>query len=119
VSIRYVADEDLNDGIIRGLRAREPAIDILDVKTSALRGMKDPALLEMAYQHGRILITNDRRTMTRHFQVRLVAGNSTPGVFIVPQRPSAIGEIIEWLILVWTASHPDEWRDRIVFPRFR
>jgi hypothetical protein len=119
VSIRYLADEDLNGGIVLGLRAREPAIDIFDVKSSALRGMKDPDLLELAAQQDRILITNDRHTMTRHFRDRIVAGKSAPGVFIVPQQPSAIGDIIEWLLLVWTASHPNEWRDRIVFPRFR
>jgi hypothetical protein len=40
---------------------------------------------------------------------------STPGVFILPQQRSAIGEIVEWLLLVWTASHAEEWRDRIVY----
>jgi hypothetical protein len=34
------------------LRSREPAVDILDVKTAGLRGMKDPALLELAAQQG-------------------------------------------------------------------
>ena len=76
--------------------------------------MKDPALLELAAQQGRILITHDRRTMTRHVRERLAAGKSNPGLFIVPQR-SAIGEIVEWLLLVWTASQAEEWRDKIVY----
>jgi len=42
---------------------------------------------------------------------------SVPGVFIVPDRPSAIGAIIEWLLLVWTASEAEEWRDQIVYVR--
>jgi hypothetical protein len=33
----------------------------------------------------------------------------------VPQRASAIGETIEWLLLVWTASQAEEWHDRIVY----
>jgi hypothetical protein len=65
-----------------------------------------------------ILITHDRRTMTRYFQERLAAGRLSTGVFIVPQR-GAIGEIIESLLLVWTASQAEEWRDQIVYLPFR
>jgi len=115
VSIRFLADEDIDAGIVQGLRSREPAIDILDVKTAGLRGTKDPALLELADRLGRILIRYDRRTMTRHFRDRLHAGKSSPGVFVFPQQQSAIGEILEWLLLVWTASQAEEWRDRIVY----
>jgi Domain of unknown function (DUF5615) len=58
-----------------GLRAREPAIDILDVKTAGLRGMADPTLLEIAAQQDRVLITYDRNTMPRHL---LQASSSSP-----------------------------------------
>ncbi len=117
MTIRFLADEDLRSSIVEGVRSREPAIDILDVKTAGLRGTKDPALLEIADREGRIVLTYDRHTMPRHVRDRLDAGKSTPGVFILPQQRSATGEIIEWLILVWTASQPDEWRDRIVYLR--
>jgi len=33
VTVRFLADENLDTGIIMGLRAREPAIDILGMKT--------------------------------------------------------------------------------------
>ena len=52
--------------------------------------------------------------MTRYYQERIAAGKWSPGIFIVPQR-TAIGDIIEPLVLVWTASKPDEWRDQIVY----
>jgi hypothetical protein len=97
------------------LRSREPAIDILDVKTAGFRGMKDPELLVLAAQQGRILITHDRQTMTRYFQDRLHSGKSTSGLFVLAQQPSAIGEIIEWLLLIWTASQAEEWQDHIVY----
>jgi predicted nuclease of predicted toxin-antitoxin system len=56
VTVRFLADENLDTDIIQGLRAREPAIDILDVKTAGLRGTDDPALLELAAQQDRVLI---------------------------------------------------------------
>jgi hypothetical protein len=97
LTVRFLADEDLRAGIVQALRSREPAIDILDVKTAGFRGMKDPALLELAAQQGRNLMTHDRQTMTRYFRARLDAGLSTPELFVVSQKPSAIGEIVEWL----------------------
>jgi hypothetical protein len=115
VTVRFLADEDLDVAITRGLHSREPAIDILDVKAAGLRGMKDPILLELAARQGRIIISHHRETMTQHFYERLDAGKPAPGLFIVPQHVNAIGGIIDWLLLVWTASQAEEWRDRIVY----
>ena len=115
MTVRFLADEDLRDSIIQGLRSREPALDILDVKSAGLRGTKDPVLLEIAAEQSRILITQDRNTMTAHFWERLAAGKSSPGLFVVPDQPGAIGDAIEWLLLVWTASRSEEWRDQIVY----
>jgi hypothetical protein len=115
VTVRFLADEDIRDSIIQGLRSREPALDILDVKSAGLRRTKDPALLEIAAGQDRILISHDRNTMTRHFCERLASGKSSPGLFIIPNLPSAIGDTIEWLLLVWAASQSEEWRDQIVY----
>jgi len=76
-------------------------------------------MLELAANQDRILITHDRRTMTRHFRDRLNAGKATPGVFIIPQQRSAIGETIDALLLIWAASRVEEWRNRIVYLPFR
>lgn len=118
MSVRFLADEDLNSDIINGRRSREPAIDILDAKTAGLRGIEDPVLLDLAEQQGRIVISHDRRTMTRYFRERLAAGKSNPGQFIVPQR-RPVAEIIESLLLVWVASQASDWRDTIVYIPFR
>jgi hypothetical protein len=119
VTVRFLADEDIDAGIIQGLRSREPAIDILDVKIAGLRGAKDPVLLELAAEQSRILITHDRNTMTRHFYERLAAGKSGPGLFIAPQQPHAVGEIVEALLLLWSASQTEEWWNQIVYLPFR
>ena len=56
MSIRFLADEDINRKVVQSLRSREPAIDILDVKTGGLRGTDDRDLLELAAQQDRIPI---------------------------------------------------------------
>ena len=119
MTVRFLADEDVRPAVIQGLRSREPAIDILDVKTAGLRGAKDPDLLEIAAAQDRVLISYDRNTMTAHFCERLAAGKPSAGVFIVPDGENAIGAIIEWLVLVWSASQAEEWRDRIEFVRVK
>ncbi len=120
MTVRFLADEDLDSAIIRGLRAREPAIDILDVKAAAgLRGTQDPVLLELAFQDDRVVISHDRDTMTRYFCERIEAGGEAPGLFIVPQEPSRIGATIEAILLVWAASEAAEWSNRIIYLPFR
>jgi hypothetical protein len=56
--------------------------------------------------------------MARYFQERVAAGRLSAGVFVVPQR-TVIGEIIESLLLVWTASQAEEWRNKSVYLPFR
>jgi hypothetical protein len=113
-----MADEDLDYDIIEGLRSREPAVDILDSKRFGYRGAEDPVLLELAAQPERILVSHERHTMTRYFRERLAAGRSSPGLFIVPQR-RAIGDVIESLLLVWSASQTAGWRDTVAYLPFR
>jgi predicted nuclease of predicted toxin-antitoxin system len=118
VTVRFLADDDLDADIVAGLRSREPAIEIVDVKTAGLRGTTDPVLLEIAAEQERIVVTHDRRTMVSHVRERIAAGKPNPGVFIVPQRVN-IGDIVETLILVWTASRAEEWRDQVLYLPFR
>ncbi len=119
MTVRFLADEDVNGAIVQGLQTREPAIDILDVKTAGLRGTPDPTLLELAALEHRAVITSDRHTMTHYFRQRIDAGEPTSGLFVLPQKTAAVGEIVEFLLLVWSASESEEWRNRIVYLPFR
>ena len=53
MTVRFLADEDLDSDIINGLRSREPTIDILDVKNAGLRRTPDTVLLDLAAQQDR------------------------------------------------------------------
>ena len=114
MTIRFLADEDLDEAIVEGLRQAEPAIDIFNAKSSNLRGAKDPALLEYAASENRILVTYDRNTMTRYYIRRMAAGEPCSGLFVVPQC-AAVGEVIESLVVIWAASQAEEWHDRIAY----
>ena len=51
--------------------------------------------------------------MPKHFAEFLAAGGSSPGVFLVKQQTPLVS-VIEDLVLVWTASTPEDWANRIV-----
>jgi len=57
------ADESLHGHIVRGLRRREPGIDLVSVEEAGLRGSTDPEVLEWAAKEKRVLIAQDKNTM--------------------------------------------------------
>ncbi|HUE20381.1 MAG TPA: DUF5615 family PIN-like protein [Bryobacteraceae bacterium] len=64
--MRWLADENLNNDIVRGLLRRKPALDILRVQDAGLSGMDDSSLFAWAATQDRVLITHDVSTMTAH-----------------------------------------------------
>jgi hypothetical protein len=111
--VRFLADASLHHAIVSGCARREPSIDFLSSHAAKLHGLTDPAVLAHAASQGRILVSHDFRTMPKHVATFLAAGHSTPGVFLVKQR-TPLANVIEELVLIWTASEPEEWVDRIV-----
>lgn len=111
MSIRFQADSDLKFSIVRAVRLQEPAIDFASAADSNLRGIKDPALLELAASANRVLVSHDRRTMLHHFRNRLAAGHHSPGLVIVPKH-APIGLVVESIVYLWSISEPAELRDQ-------
>jgi len=44
---RFLADADFNQKIVRGLRRREPLVDILDAHQSGVIGVGDPDISQL------------------------------------------------------------------------
>ena len=111
--VRFLADASLHHAIVTGCLRREPAMDFASARAAKLEGMSDLQVLALAAAQVRILVTHDFRTMPRHFAEFLAAGRSSPGVFLVKQR-TPLASVIEELVLVWTASQPEDWTNRMV-----
>jgi predicted nuclease of predicted toxin-antitoxin system len=69
--IRLLLDENFNGKIARGLRARQPDVDMIRVQDTELFGAEDPDVLEWTAKEGRILLTHDLETMTKYANERL------------------------------------------------
>ncbi len=112
--IRFIADEDFNGRIMRGLLRRKANLDIVRAQDVGLPGASDEKLLEWAADNERVLVTHDKRTMPRHLRDRLAAGLHTPGLVIVDDW-APIGRCIEDLLLMAECSEENEWQARIVY----
>lgn len=110
--MRWVADENFNNDIIRGLLRRKPDVDIVRVQDIGLSGADDPTVLEWAADEGRVLLTHDVSTITRYAYERVEAGKPMPGVFEV-SRDIPMGAVIEDLILLTECSLEDEWEGQM------
>jgi predicted nuclease of predicted toxin-antitoxin system len=110
--LRFQADNDLNHAIVKGVRRREPAIDFQTARQARLHEVRDLDVLERAASENRILVTHDRKTMPGHFAEFLSGGNRSPGVVVISQKAN-LGMVIESLVLLWAASDPSEWENRI------
>jgi len=112
MSVRFLADADLNQAIVTGVREREAVVDFMTTTKAKLEGQEDPDVLEFAANQGRVLVSHDTSTMPVHFSARLRSGLTSPGIFLVRQR-FAVGQIVEALLLVWSASSPADWAGQI------
>jgi hypothetical protein len=112
--MRLAADENFKAKIVRGLRRRNPWLDIIRVQEVGLEGADDPTVLDWAAREGRILVTHDIATISRPAYERVLAGLPMPGVFKVhPILPTA--QIIEELLLLVEASEEGEWEGQVVY----
>ena len=113
MKVRFQADADLDGRVLRGLRRAAPEIDIRAAAGAGLSGHRDPEVLRIAAADGRILISQDRRTMPDHFR-RFVADAASPGVILI-RGGISVATAIEELVLIWTASEAEEWVNRLVW----
>ncbi len=116
--VRFLADENFNNQIVRGVLRQSPATDIVRVQAVGLSGTDDPTVLAWAAQEGRIVLTHDVATMITFAYARIQAGHSMPGLFEVSRRVP-VGLAIEDIILIAECSLKGEWEGQVRFLPFR
>jgi Domain of unknown function (DUF5615) len=112
--VRFLADENFNNQIVRGVLRQNPDIDIVRIQDMGLLGADDPTVLEWAAQEGQIVLTHDVATMTNFAYQRIHAELSMPGLFEVSRRVP-VGLAIEEIILIAECSIEGEWEGQVRF----
>lgn len=111
--IRFLADEDLDNDILRGLVRRVPGADVTRAQ-DLFSGTPDQAVLAWCAKEGRVLISHDVQTMRKHAYARIDAGLPMPGVILIP-RSVPIRVAIDELALIAEASLEGDWAGIVSF----
>lgn len=112
--LRFAADENFNQDIVRGLLRRQPDLDLVRIQDAGLSGATDPAVLAWAATESRLLLTHDVSTLTRYAYDRVKASQRLPGVVEV-SRSVPLGRAIEDILLLAELSLDDEWEGQILY----
>ena len=111
--VKFQADADLDGRVLRGMKRTVPDINFQTATEAGLEGLPDPEVLHIAAEQDRILVSQDRRTMPGHFY-QFISTMKSPGVILLREGIS-IAAAIEELVLIWAASDPKEWENRLVW----
>ncbi len=110
--IRFLADENFNGRIIRGLRRHMEGIDILTVHAAGLARASDAAILSWGAENERTVITHDMNTLVGIALERVKLNQPMAGVVVVGPRVE-IGTAIDDLALIAGCATPQDTRSQI------
>jgi predicted nuclease of predicted toxin-antitoxin system len=114
LTVRFLADENIDSALVLGLKRRVEAADIVRVQDVGLRTRDDPAILEWAAGQGRSLISHDIKTIPGHALERIAVGLPMPGVFLL-RATLAIAVAIDELALIAEASDAADWDAKVIY----
>jgi len=112
--MRLLADENLDNNLLRGVRRLRPELDIIRVQDVGLAGRDDPDVLAWAADQDRVVVTHDVATMPDFAWSRVSRGERMPGLIVMAQDVR-MARAIEDLLLVVVASRAGEWEGRVLF----
>lgn len=110
--MRFLADENFNNDLLRGLKRQIHPLDIVRVQDTEVYQADDPAVLEWAAREGRIVITHDVQTLPGYAFERVVAGLPMPGVIEVAGA-LAIGQVLDDLVMLISAGSPADFENQV------
>lgn len=112
--VKLLADENLDNRILRGLKRKRSNLDIVRVQDREVYQADDPTVLEWAAQEGRVLLTHDINTIPKYAYERVAEGKKMTGVIAVKDS-AAIGVVIEDILLAIETSDEDEFENQIIY----
>ena len=112
--MRFVADENFNGNILKGLRQKYNDVDIVRIQDTALQSAADSVVLDWAAQEGRIVLTHDVQTLVNAAYERLKRSLPMPGVILVPNT-LAVGVALDNLEIAVGAGQPEDFKDCVTF----
>ncbi len=115
--MRFLADENFNNHIIRGLLLQKQDLNLVRVQDVGLSGREDQEVLAWALTENRVLLTHDIKTIPAFAIDQLKSGHLIPGILLVPWD-APVGTVIADLLLLIECSVQQEWNGQIHYVPF-
>ena len=100
MKVKFQADADFNQIIVRAVWRQEPAIDFQTAHEAGLRGLSDPEVRAYAACEGRLLVSHDLATMPSHFSQFVMSEATSTGLLILRQQLSILQALNE-ILKIW------------------
>jgi predicted nuclease of predicted toxin-antitoxin system len=123
VTVKYLLDADLPAALYRDLKRRKRTLDVVRVQQLGLTNADDPAILSVAAESERIVVSRDKSTMRGFAADRVQAGERMPGLLLVrpgfcTRQGGGLRMVIDELLLIAECSDAEEWNNLIQFIPF-
>lgn len=82
--IRLLADENVDNRIIKGVQRINPDTEIVRVQDTDLYSKPDPDVLAWAAANGYLVVSHDYRTIPTYAYARIARGEAMTGVLMIP-----------------------------------
>jgi len=110
----FLVDESVRLSVVAAMHRIEPAIDVHRVGQPAMPAFScaDSDLLLFCETSQRMLVSLDKASMPGEIAKHHAKSRHTWGVLFVTRRCS-FRQLLDDLLLIWTTSEAEEWRDAI------
>jgi len=112
--VKWLADENFDNDILRGLLRRTPRFDILRVQDIGLTGASDVDVLAWSTANGRIVLTHDVSTMVPALKAQLESRSHCAPIILVPDD-LPIAQAIENILLLDECSTAADWVSGVLY----
>jgi len=112
--IRFLADEDFNNDILRGLLRHLPKLNIIRVQDIEMRNVDDSIILAWAAQENYVVLTHDVNTMVAVAFQRTQEDLPMPGVLAV-QRLAPLAKAIDDIVFLAQVGEEADFQDQVRF----
>lgn len=112
MSAKIYMDVHVRRAVTEGLRLR--GIDVLTAQEDGRHRLADPLLLDRAGELGRLLFTQDD-DLLREAKLRQQSGIEFVGIIYAHQLNISIGECVDDLEIIASATEFSEWINRVEF----
>lgn len=113
--MKWLADENFRNAIIRGLLRQRPSFDIVRAQdVPQLSGQDDRAILGFATVEARVVLTHDMTTMIPAMREQLRVESRCAPIVLVPDSLS-VGSALEDLLLLDECAIESDWISGVLY----